>query len=156
VNTTEVASNSPEYTMTIHSYPDKARVVIDNVDTKEYTPYRKTVKANTPVSLRLVREGYTDLVTTITPTYEAYSFTGKMEKLRMAASISINIVNGGANPELIIAGIPVTIKPSGATYTIQAGVAVKIQARNKTTGLSAESTITVPDNERKTVDLYLK
>jgi serine/threonine-protein kinase len=79
-----------------------------------------------------------------------------MTRLRAMSSITINIINGGANPELIIAGIPVTIKPSGAAYTIQAGVAVKIQARNNTTGLSAESTITVPENERRTVDLFLK
>ncbi|KYG66028.1 hypothetical protein AZI86_02880 [Bdellovibrio bacteriovorus] len=156
INTMETASNAPEYTMTIHSVPDKARVVLDNVDTKEYTPFRKTVKANTPVTVRLVREGYTDLVTTVTPVYEAYSFSGKLERLRMMASLSINIVNGGANPELVISGIPVDIKPSGATYTIQAGVPIKIQARNKTTGLSAEATVTVPENERRTLDLFLK
>lgn len=156
VNTIETASNAPEYTMTIHSIPDKARVVLDNVDTKEYTPFRKTVKANTPVTVRLVREGYTDLVTTVTPVYEAFSFTGKLERLRAMSSLSINIVNGGANPELIISGIPVDIKPSGAAYTIQAGVPIKIQARNKTTGLSAEATITVPENERRTLDLFLK
>lgn len=156
MNTTETSSNSPEYTMTIHSVPDKARVVLDNVDTKEYTPFRKTVKANTPVTVRLVREGYTDLVTTLTPVYEAYSFTGKLEKLRTMASLSINIVNGGANPELVISGIPVDIKPTGATYTIQAGVPIQIQARNKTTGLAAEATVTIPENERRTVDLFLK
>lgn len=153
---TDVASNAPEYTMIIYSNPDKARVVLDNIDTKEYTPFRKTVKANVPINVRLVREGYTDFVTTVTPTYEAFSFTGSLQRLRAVASISINIVNGGANPELIIAGVPVPIKPSEATYTIQAGVAVKIQARNNTTGLSAESTVTVPENERKHVDLYLK
>lgn len=152
----ETASNAPEYTMVIYSNPDKARVVLDNEDTKEYTPFRKTVKANTPVNVRLVREGYEDFVTTITPTHEAASFTGTMQRLRAMASLSINIVNGGANPELIISGIPVDIKPSGAAYTIQAGVAIRIQARNKTTGLSAEATVTVPQNERRTLDLYLK
>ncbi|WP_374029174.1 protein kinase [Bdellovibrio bacteriovorus] len=154
--TVEMGSTSPEYTVTIYSSPDRARVVIDGVDTGEFTPTRKTVKANTPFSLRLVKEGYTDLVTTITPTYEAYSFTGTMQRLPRVASIIINIVNGGANPELRIAGVPVNIKPSGDAYLIQAEVGVKIQARNKTTGLSAEATVTVPADQRKIVDLYLR
>lgn len=153
---TELAATSPEYTVTIYSNPGGARVVIDGVDTGEFTPVRKTVKANTPYSLRMVKEGYTDLVTTITPTYEAYSFTGTLQRLPRVASLIINIVNGGANPELRIAGVPVTIKPSGDAYLIQAEVGVKIQARNKTTGLSAETTITVPADQRKIVDLYLK
>lgn len=153
---TDMAATSPEYTVTIYSNPDRARVVIDGVDTGEFTPMRKTVKANTPFGLRLVKEGYTDLVTTITPTYEAYSFTGTMQRLPRVASVIINIVNGGANPELRIAGVPVNIKPSGDAYLIQAEVGVKIQARNKTTGLSAETTVTVPADQRKIVDLYLK
>ncbi|KHD89244.1 MAG: membrane protein [Bdellovibrio sp. ArHS] len=152
----DMAATSPEYTVTIYSSPDRARVVIDGVDTGEFTPARKTVKANTPFSLRLVKEGYTDLVTTITPTYEAYSFNGTLQRLPRVASVIINIVNGGANPELRIAGVPVNIKPSGDAYLIQAEVGVKIQAVNKTTGLSAETTVTVPTDQRKIVDLYLK
>lgn len=156
VNQADMAATAPLYTVTIYSTPGSARVVIDGQDTGEFTPVRKTLKANTPFNLRLVREGYTDLVTTITPTYEAYSFTGTMQRLPRVASLTINIVNGGANPELRIAGVPVAIKPSGDTYLIQAEVGVKIQARNKTTGLAAETTVTVPTDQRKTIDLYLK
>lgn len=150
------AAQTPEYTVTIHSSPDKARVIIDGVDTGEFTPARKTVKANTPFSLRLAKEGYNDLVTTITPTYEAYSFTGTMQRLSKIGSLVINLVNGGANPELRIAGVPVAIKPSGDAYLVQAEVAVKIHAINKTLGLSAETTIKVPADQRKILDLYLK
>lgn len=153
---TEMAATSPEYTATIYSNPGGARVVIDGVDSGEFTPVRKTVKANTPYNLRLVKEGYTDLVTTITPTYEAYSFTGTLQRLPRVGSLIINIVNGGANPELRIAGVPVSIKPTGDAYLVQAEVSVKIQARNKTTGLSAETTVTVPADQRKIIDLYLK
>lgn len=152
----DMSAKTPEYTVTIYSNPDRARVIIDGVDTGEFTPARKTVKANTPFSLRLAKEGYTDLVTTITPTYEAYSFTGTMQRLSKVGSVIINLVNGGANPELRIAGVPVAIKPSQDPYLVQAEVAVKIQARNKTLGLSAETTITVPADQRKIIDLYLK
>lgn len=153
---TDMSATAPQYTVTLYSTPDRARVILDGVDTGEFTPTRKTVKANTPINLRLVKEGYTDLVTTITPTYEAYTFTGTMQRLPRVASVVINIVNGGANPELRIAGVPVSIKPSGDAYLIQAEVGVKIQARNKTTGLSAETTVTVPADQRKILDLYLK
>ncbi|MBO9666107.1 MAG: serine/threonine protein kinase [Bdellovibrio sp.] len=152
----EIATTAPDYTVSIYSSPDKARIVIDGIDTGEFTPHRLTKKANTPFSLRLVKEGYTDLVTTVTPTYEAYSFTGTLQILPRVASVYINIVNGGVNPELRIAGVPVAIRSSSERYLIQAEVGVKIQAFNKVTGLSAEKTVSIPANQKQTIDLYLK
>jgi serine/threonine-protein kinase len=144
------------YAVVIYSNPEKARVVIDGVDTGEYTPLHRSFKANVPFNLRLVHEGYTDLVTTVNPNYEAYSFTGVMQRLSRVGSVVINIFNGGANPELRIAGVPVAIKSQGETYLVQAEVSVKVQAFNKTTGLSAEKIVTIPANQREIVDLYLK
>lgn len=152
----EMSTSAPDYTVSIYSNPDKARIVIDGVDTGDFTPHRLTRKANTPFSLRLVKEGYTDLVTTVTPTYEAYSFTGTMQILPRVASVYINIVNGGVNPELRIAGVPVSIRSSHEPYLIQAEVGVKVQAFNKVTGVTAEKTITIPANQKQTIDLYLK
>ncbi|QDK44268.1 hypothetical protein DOM22_03410 [Bdellovibrio sp. ZAP7] len=156
VHVSEPASTIPDYTVSIYSNPPKARIVIDGEDTGEFTPHSMRKKGNTPFSLRLVKEGYTDLVTTVTPTYEAYSFTGTLQVLPRVASVFINIVNGGANSELRIAGVPVAIRPSSEGYTIQAEVGVKIQAYNKVTGLSAEKTVTIPNNQKQTVELYLK
>lgn len=147
---------SPDYTVTIYSSPEKARVIINGVDTGQFTPVRKTVAGNTPFTLRLVKEGYTDLVTTITPTYEAYSFTGQLTRLPKVGSVIININNGGVNPELRIAGVPVKVKSSGDTYLIQAEVGVKIEAFNKTTGFSDTKTIRVPANQKRIVELFLK
>jgi serine/threonine-protein kinase len=152
---TTIASTQT-YTVSVYSNPPKARIVIDGVDTGEFTPHSMQKPANTPFSLRLVKEGYTDLVTTVTPTYEAYSFTGTLQALSRVASVYINIVNGGANSELRIAGVPVSIRPSSEGYTIQAEVGVKIQAYNKVTGLSAERTVQIPANQKQTVELYLK
>ncbi|WP_413295138.1 protein kinase domain-containing protein [Bdellovibrio sp. HCB185ZH] len=152
----ETPASTALYTVSIYSNPPKARIVIDGEDTGEFTPHSMQRKANTPFSLRLVKEGYTDLVTTVTPTYEAYSFTGTLQVLPRVASVFINIVNGGANSELRIAGVPVAIRPSSEGYTIQAEVGVKIQAYNKVTGLSAEKTVTIPNNQKQTVELYLK
>ena len=152
----DLAATEPDYSVKIYSNPARARVIINGIDTEQYTPYSKSMKANTPFNLRLVAEGYTDLVTTITPTYEAYSFTGTLERFRKSASVVINIFNGGANPELRIAGAPVSIKRPGEAYLIQAEVGVKIQVRNKTTGLSAETTVNVPTDQRKPIDLYLR
>ncbi|MGZ3770203.1 MAG: protein kinase domain-containing protein [Bdellovibrio sp.] len=156
-NQIDMSAQIPEYTVTIYSNPDHAQVIIDGTDIGEFTPVPKKVKANTPFNLRLVREGYTDLVTTITPTYEAYSYTGTMQKLSKAGYIFINLVNGGANPELRIAGVlQKVIKPSNEAYIVQAEVPIRIQALNKTLGVSAETTIKVPADQRKNIDLYLK
>ncbi|WP_413560034.1 protein kinase domain-containing protein [Bdellovibrio sp. HCB209] len=154
--TTESASTATNYTVTVYSNPPKARIVVDGEDTGQFTPYSMQRKANTPFSLRLVKEGYTDLVTTVTPTYEAYSFTGTLQVLPRVASVYINIVNGGANVELRIAGVPVSIRSSSEGYLIQAEVGVKIQAYNKVTKLSAEKTVTIPANQKRTIELYLQ
>lgn len=154
--TGEFATKAPDYAVTIYSQPDKARVFIDGQDTGENTPYRTTLKANTAVSVRLVREGYEPFTGTVTPTYEAYSFTGNLNRLRSAGYLYIRIVNGGANPELSIGGVPVQIKRESEYYPIQAGVPVTVKANNRTTGLNAETTVNVSENQKKTVELLLK
>lgn len=152
----ELAATAPEYTVTLYSNPTGARVLIDGEDSGNFTPYRKTLKANTPYNIRMVREGFTDLITTITPTYEAYSFTGTLQRLPRVGSLIVNLVNGGANPELFISEVPVQIKPRGSTYMVQADVQVRIRAVNKMTGLRAETVVIVPKDQRKVVDLILK
>lgn len=152
----DISATTPKFTVLLRSQPDKARVIINGVDTGEFTPVRKSLPANTPFNLRLVKEGFTDLITTVTPTYEAFSVDVTMQKLMRIAYVAINIVNGGANPELKISGVPVNIKAGGDTYKIQAGVDVRIEASNKTTGLSAHKTVNVPADQRSRIDLFLQ
>lgn len=150
------AATAQEYTVMIKSSPDKARVVINGVDTGGYTPMRKTLRANVPANIRLVREGYSDYVTTYTPTTDVGSVDGNLQRLVRVATLYIKIANGGANPELRISGVPVDIKSANEAYYIQAEVGVKIQAFNKLTGLSAEKTVIIHADQKDTVELYLK
>ncbi|MFS4458250.1 protein kinase domain-containing protein [Bdellovibrio sp. HCB2-146] len=155
-DTVDMAATAPSYAVTIYSQPDKARVYIDGQDTGENTPYRTTLKANTPASVRLVLEGYEQFTGTVTPTYEAYTFTGSLSRLKSTGYLFIRIVNGGANPELRIGGTPVQIKRDSEYYPIQAGVPVTIQVVNKTTGLRAEATVNISANQKKNIELLLK
>ncbi|MDG0815581.1 serine/threonine-protein kinase [Bdellovibrio svalbardensis] len=150
------AATAQEYTVMIKSNPDKARVVINGVDTGGYTPMRKTLRANVPANIRLVREGYSDYVTTYTPTTDVGTIDGNLQRLVRVATLYIKIANGGANPELRISGVPVDIKSENDAYYIQAEVGVKIQAFNKLTGLSAEKTVMIHADQKETVELYLK
>lgn len=152
----DMAATAPEYTVMIKSTPDKARVVINGVDTGGYTPMRKTLRANVPANIRLVREGYSDYVTTYTPTTDVGTIEGNLQRLVKVATLYIKIANGGANPELRISGVPVSIKGESEPYYIQAEVGVKIQAFNKLTGLSAEKTVIIHADQKDTVELYLK
>ena len=149
-------ASSAQYAVTIYSEPEKARVFVNGVDSGSFTPFRTSMPANTPFSLRLVKEGYTDLVTAVSPTYEAYSFRGTLQRLPRVGYVTINIINGGANPVLKINGIPVDIKPSGQFYLVQAGVDIKIQVSNDISKLSDEQTVRVPADQRKIVDMFLK
>lgn len=155
-NQIDMSANAPDYAVVFYSSPERARIIIDGVDTGEFTPARRKVKANTPFNLRLAKEGYTDLVTTITPSYEPYTFNGTLQRLPRVGSLIINLVNAGARPELTIGGIPVSLKANGTPYLVQAEVAIAIRARNRTTGLSAETTVVVPADQKKIIDLYLK
>lgn len=152
----DMAATAPEYTVMIRSNPDKARVVINGTDTGGYTPMRKTLRANVPANIRLVKEGYSDYVTTYTPTTDVGSIEGNLQRLVRVATLYIKIANGGANPELRISGVPVDIKTENEPYYIQAEVGVKIQAFNKLTGLSAEKTVMIHADQKDTVELYLK
>jgi serine/threonine-protein kinase len=153
----ELTSKAQEYAVTIYSQPSKARVFIDGQDTGENTPYRTTMKAKVSVPITLVyEEGYEKFEGTVTPTYEAYSYTGTLTRLRSAGYLYIRIVNGGANPELSINGAPVRIKRESEYYAIQAGVPIKVTVQNRTTGLRAETTVNVSENQKKNVELLLK
>jgi Serine/threonine protein kinase len=151
-----VEATTQQYTVMIYSNPPNARVYINGEDTENYTPYRRTMPANTPFNLRLESEGHTPLQTAVSPTYEAYTFTGTLQRFARVASATINIIGGGANQFLKIGGAPVKIKPNGGPYMIQADVDVKIQAYNPTTKLSAEKTVRIGADKKEIVDLYLK
>ncbi len=152
---TEAASTA-RYAVTIYSSPEKSRVFIDGKDTGFFTPYRTLMPANTPFNLRLVKEGYTDLNTSVVPTYEAYIFRGTQQRLPRVGYLTININNGGANAALRINGTPVDIKPPGSPYLVQADVDVKIQVSNNFSKTYDEKTIRVPADRRQIVDMFLK
>lgn len=149
-------ASTAQYAVTIYSEPEKARVFINGQDTGAFTPYRTSMAANTPFSLRLVKEGYTDMVTAVSPTYEAYSFRGTLQRLPRIGYLMININNAGAHPVLKINGIPVDIKSNGQSYLVQAGVDIKIQVSNEVSKLSDEKTVRVPADQRQIVDMFLK
>ncbi len=152
----DLVSEAPLYAVTIYSQPERARIFIDGEDTGEVTPFRTTLKANISVSLRLYAEGYEPFTGTLSPTYDAYTFTGSMSRLKSIGYLYIRVLNGGANPELLVGGSPLQIKRDNEYYAIQAGVPVTIQVHNKTTGLKAEATVNVTANQKKTLELLLK
>jgi serine/threonine-protein kinase len=145
-----------EHIVQIRSNPMHSRVVINGEDTGEFTPMRKSLSANVPISIRLVKEGYSDYVTTYTPTVDAGEIDGTLQKLARTANLYVKLINAGANPELQISGIPIEIKPESEPYFIQAGINIKIRVINKLTGLSAEKIVMIPANQKETVELFLK
>jgi serine/threonine-protein kinase len=145
-----------EHIIQIRSTPIHSRVVINGEDTGEFTPMRKSLSANVPISIRLVKEGYSDYVTTYTPTVDAGEINGTLQKLARTANLYVKLINAGANPELQISGIPIEIKPESEPYFIQAEINIKIRVINKLTGLSAEKIVMIPANQKETVELFLK
>jgi serine/threonine-protein kinase len=157
--TTVAQSDFPstaQYIITIESQPAGARIFIDGSDTGEFTPYRRTVEGNKAFALTLKKDGYLNYETSATATGNAQSVKATLQPVPKAAYISVNLINGGANPVLEVNGQRLNERVPIEKYTIPAGVPVRIHAHNPFTGATAEQTITVEENQKKSIELILK
>lgn len=152
---TEMTSTA-QFTVIIESEPSGARIYIDGEDTKAFTPSRRTVVGNKNFALTLTKQGYLNRETIVQATSDAQSFKNTLQPAPEAAYISIHAINGGANPIIEVNGQRLNEKLPIERYTIPAGIAVKIRAHNPFTGASAEQTVNVKVNEKRTVELILQ
>ncbi len=157
-NTTGQAElvSTAQYVITIESSPPGARIYIDGQDTSSFTPNRRTVVGNAALALTLKKDGYLNYETNTVISENAQSIKATLQPVPKAAYISVNLINGGANPVLEVNGQRLNERLPIEKYTIPAGVPVRIHAHNPFTGASAEQTVTIKENQKKLVELILK
>ncbi len=145
-----------QYSITIESTPPGARIYIDGVDTGAFTPNRRMVTGNRSLNINLKKDGYLKYDGSVTVTSNAQSIKATLQPMPQSAFISVNLINGGANPILEVNGQRLNEKIPIERYSIPANIPVRIRAHNPYTGASAEQTITIRENEKWNVELILK
>lgn len=152
--TTENASKV-HYQVTISSEPPGASIYFEGADQQSFSPKIFNMEGNKAIHVTLKKEGYYPYEIDFTPVKDAQSLQAVLQPLGRAAYITINVINGGANPIVEVNGRRIGEKAPVAIYPIPAGLPVQIRARNAFTGAMAEQTITLEAEQRKKIELIL-
>jgi len=149
------SASKAQYTVSLASDPIGARIYIDGKDTEAYTPNRRSLEANKDYVITLKKDGYLNYEGTIRATQNGQSFTMSMQPAQKAGYISINVPNGGLNTVIYVNGIRLGERPPISKYAIPAGFPVKISAYDPFYKMSAEQTVKVDANQKKSIELIL-
>lgn len=145
-----------EYYYTLQSTPPGAKIYINDENTGRITPAQVRVQGKKPFKLRLEKDNYVSYEQELTPEENATSHIATLIPMPKAAYLSLTVIQGGQNPIIEINGKRLSERPPIVNYRIPAGVPVVVHARNPFTGASAEQTLVVESNQKKSIELILK
>jgi eukaryotic-like serine/threonine-protein kinase len=143
------------YVVSVQSVPSGAAILVNGQPTGSYSPAQITVEANKEFSLGLRKEGFFPYETTLMASENASSFKAQLQPMLKTGYVSLNVVNGGNSPIVTINGQRLLEKMPLKAYAVPAGVPLTIRAYNPFTGLSAERTLVIENNQKKLVELIL-
>ncbi len=138
----------------LQSEPEGAQIFIDGKDIGYTTPARVTVKANTPFNLTLKKEGFLAYERRL-KTRNDTSFKATIQRARVGY-LDINVVNPGSNTILYINGERLAEKPPLNRYAVPAGTQIQIRAENPFARTSAQTTVSVGTDQKRSVQLILE
>ena len=151
---TESASKA-EYFVTIFSNPVGAEIFIDG-KSQGYTPGQFRVEGKKPFHFTLLKDRYLPYEKDMVANQDATTINATMMPSPKAGYLTIHVVAGGDSPVIEINGQRLGEKPPVTNYPIPAGVPVVVRARNPFSGTSAEQTVTIQNNQKKTIELILQ
>jgi serine/threonine-protein kinase len=149
-------ASKAEYFMTVYSNPSGAEVKVNGRSTGLITPAQIRVEGNKQAHLTLAKDGYITYELDLKVTQDGTTHQATLQPLPKAGYLSVTLVQGGQNPIIEINGQRLGEKPPIVNYRVPAGVPVTIKARNPFTGAYAEQTLTVGNNQKKSIELILK
>ncbi len=144
-----------EYFVTIHSNPAGAEILIDG-KSQGFTPGQFRIEGKKPFHVTLIKDRYLPYEREMIADRDALTFTATMMPLPRAGYLTINVIAGGDNPLIEINGQRLGEKAPVTNYPIPAGVPVVVRARNPFSGTYAEQTVTIQNNQKKTIELILQ
>ncbi len=149
----DVASKA-EYFVTLHSNPIGAEIFVDG-KSQGYTPGQIKVEGRKTFHVTLVKDRYLHYERDMVADRDALTYNLTLMPVPLAGYLTIHVVAGGDNPLIEINGQRLGEKSPVTNYPIPAGVPVIVQARNPFTGTYAEQTVTIQNNQKKTIELIL-
>ena len=153
-------STAPSVKVLVKSIPGRARIYINNkiyLDSKDQivtTPATIEVDGNTPFALTILADGFLPYTNRITATKDGQEIIANLTPIKFGY-IDINVLNAGIDTIIYIDGLQQKDRPPISKVPVQAGKPIKIKAIHPFSGTTAEYTITVDADEKKTVDLIL-
>lgn len=151
---TTMSSNVTYFNVLIRSNPGRARIFIDDKDQDQVTPATISLPANASKTITLLFDGYLPFTTRFTPVKNDQIISAELNPIKFGY-LNINVINAGVETNIYIDGEEIKEKPPISKYPVPSGKPIVIRAIHPFAGTSAETTVTVGNDEKKTIDLIL-
>ncbi len=138
----------------IKSTPGRARIYVNTLDKGLTTPATLELEANKKYTITLIADGYLSYTTHITAFKNEQEVFANLTPVRYGY-LDINVVNAGIDTIISIDDLEIKDRPPITKRPVQAGKPIKIRAVHPFSNTSAEQTVTVGVDEKKTIDLIL-
>jgi serine/threonine-protein kinase len=142
------------YKILVKSNPGRARIYVNSIDQGVTTPATIEVEANTPFTLTLLADGYLQYTTKMNAIKDGQDVSANLTQVKFGY-ININVINAGVDTIIYIDNLELKDRPPITKYPVQSDKPIKIKAVHPFAGTNAETTVTVGNDEKKTVDLIL-
>ncbi len=150
---TQQASNAT-VNILVKSTPGRARIFVNGNDQGYTTPATVPVPYNKPFSLTLLADGYHQYTTRVTAFKNGQEISADLSQIKFGY-LDITVINAGIDTKISINGIEIKDSPPIKKYPVPSGQPVIIKAIHPFSGTSAETSVMVGADEKKTVDLIL-
>lgn len=138
----------------VKSNPGRARIYVNDTDKGITTPATIEVPSGKPFTLTLLADGYLQYITRINPDRDGQEVEANLTQVSFGY-LNINVINAGIDTKIFVDNLELRDRPPITRFPVQAGKPIKIRAEHKFSGTSAEQTVTVGRDEKKTIDLIL-
>lgn len=139
----------------VQSQPARAKIFINGEDSGLLTPQKISVKANSPVQITLVADGYIPFERRVLVTKSGASLKATLLSVP-TGFLDIKVPPGSLNSVVYINGLRLQEQPPILKYAVPAGVSIQIRVVDTYTSGEAEASVKVNAEERKAVYLIPK
>jgi len=141
--------------VSFNTEPSGARIIINGNDSLRTTPAIIALPANVETFVKIqYTEEYNDL--DLKKVFkDGESLTFQLQKLPKSGYLTVNVQNGGANPQLFINGQEIPPPFQGKRLKVRPDTIITVMAINPITQLKDETQVSIPADQDKTIELVL-